>query len=123
MHIYTVDGLTVPRSVTSLLHEYSSTFDPALALQAMKSGCEWDTKRAALEEQGLGTNDADFLQRWAMNGEVARARGHLLHYQAEQMCNDRPVQEPHSQDFKQARQIYERLLERGLRSFRAEVLH
>ena len=120
-HTYKVDGKIVPRSVTGLLHEYASSFDPALALIAMKSGRDWEAKRAALEEQGLGTSDEDFLQRWERNGEVARARGHLLHWQAEQMCNGRPVEEPHSLEFKQACQIYERLLERGMRPFRAEV--
>ena len=120
-HTYTVDGIKVPRSVTGFLHEYASEFDPALAIQTMKAGKYWGEKKAAFEAQGLGTEDADFLRRWAFNGEVARSRGHLLHYQAEQMCNGRQVQEPHSPEFQQARQIYARLLEKGLTPFRAEV--
>ncbi len=120
-HIYRVDGKIVPRSVTGFLHEYSSTFDPKSALAMMKSGREWEAKRAALQSQGLGTEDADFLQRWAMNGEVARARGHLLHWHAELMCNARQVAEPHSPEFKQAQDIYSVLLGRGYEPFRAEV--
>ena len=88
---------------------------------AMKSGRDWEAKRTSLEEQGLGVENQDFLDRWNKNGEVARARGHLLHYQAEQMCNGLQVEEPHSPEFTQARQIYEHLLECGMRPFRAEV--
>ena len=60
-HRYTFDGKLVPRSVTGFLHEYASSFDPALALQSMKSGRDWALKKAKLESQGLGTEDADFL--------------------------------------------------------------
>ena len=81
-HKYTFDGKVVPRSVTGFLHEYASSFDPQLALLTMKAGRDWATKKAILESQGLGTEDDDFLQRWSRNGEIARSRGHLLHYQA-----------------------------------------
>ena len=90
-HTYRVDGRVVPRSVTGFLHEYASSFDPTLALQTMKAGRQWPEKRAAFEEQGLGVEDTDFLARWDLNGQVARARGHLLHWQAEQLCNGRLV--------------------------------
>ena len=122
-HTYRVDGRVVPRSVTGFLHEYASSFDPTLALQTMKAGRQWPEKRAAFEEQGLGVEDTDFLARWDLNGQVARARGHLLHWQAEQLCNGRPVEEPHSPEFQQASQIYDRLLEKGFEPFRAEVCH
>ena len=35
-HSYTVDGQHVPRSVTSLLHEYATPFEPSRALACMK---------------------------------------------------------------------------------------
>ncbi len=121
-HTYTVDGIKVPRSVTGFLHEYASTFNPTHAVRAMKGGREWDVKRAALESQGLGTEDVDFIRRWEFNGQVARCRGHCLHWQCEQMCNGRLVEEPHSPEFKQARRIYDLLLGRGCEPYRAEVL-
>ena len=80
-HKYTIDGLQAPRSVTGLLHEFSPEFSPERALHAMKTGREWGQKKAALQEQNLGTEDDDILQRWQQNGEIARARGHLLHWQ------------------------------------------
>ena len=120
-HIYTIDGIQAPRSVTGLLHEYASAFNPILAVSAMKHGREWETKRAAFEARGLGTDDADILRRWEFNGEVARSRGHCLHWQCEQMCNGRPVEEPHSPEFQQARHIYDQLLGRGYEPYRAEA--
>ena len=120
-HTYTVDGVRVPRSVTGLLHDYAWTFDPMLAVCAMKSGRGWESKRAALETQGLGTEDADFLARWEFNSRVARCRGHCLHWQCEQMCNGRPVEKPHSPEFQQACQIYDFFLSRGYKPYRTEA--
>ena len=80
-HKYTIDGLQARRSVTALLHQYASEFAPERALHAMKNGREWGQKKAAMEEQNMGTEDNDILQRWQQNGEIARARGHLLHWQ------------------------------------------
>ena len=38
-HIYTVDAIEVPRSVTGLVHAYqASHFDPMVAIEAMKRG-------------------------------------------------------------------------------------
>ena len=44
-HIYTVDGTKVPRSVTKLVHEYTTAFDPFEAIDAMQMGARWDEKR------------------------------------------------------------------------------
>ena len=120
-HEYTIDGRKAPRSVTGLLHEYASDFDPNRALLAMKTGRDWETKKLEMESQKLGTSDEDILVRWESNGEIARARGTLLHYHCEQMMNGKLIEEPHSPEFKQATQIYERLLGIGLKPFRAEV--
>ena len=120
-HEYTIDGKKAPRSVTGLLHEYAQEFDATRALVAMKNGREWDAKKAAMEEDGLATDDASILCRWQRNGEVARARGHLLHYQAEMLANGRIIELPHSPELQQAIAIYERLLGEGLQPFRAEV--
>ena len=58
-HTYTYDGQRVGRSVTGLLHQFSSELDAAAALEAMKRSPEWEIKKATLEEQGLGTSDHD----------------------------------------------------------------
>ena len=82
-HTYTFKGQVVPRSVTGLLHEFANEFDPMSAVAAMKRGPEWEMKRVLLEAEGLGTTDSDFLQRWAENGKVQRARGTLMHFQCD----------------------------------------
>ena len=94
-HSYFVDGVRVPRSVTSLLHEYATPFDPTRALACMKRR-DWDVKREAMEQQGLGTSDEDIMARWRRNGEVQSKRGTLLHYHAECLLNGVEVDEPHS---------------------------
>ena len=120
-HTYIVDGLRVPRSVTSLLHEYATPFDPMRALACMKRGRGWDAKREAMEQQGLGTSDEEMAERWRRNGEVQSKRGQLLHHQAEMLLNGIDVDEPHSPEFNQVRAIYRSLLLRGLRPHRTEL--
>ncbi len=60
-----MDGKLVPRSVTGLLHEYSAGFDPPRELASVKHGRDWDAKRVEMEEQGLGTSDAEILARYS----------------------------------------------------------
>ena len=44
-HIYTVDGVRVPKSVTGLVHESVHGFDPRDAIEAMQKGAYWEVKR------------------------------------------------------------------------------
>ena len=119
-HEYKIDGRVAPRSVTKLLHEYASEFDPIRALNDMKNGRDWETKKLEFEE--IGTNDDDILKLWERNGEVSRSRGTLLHYHCEYMMNGEDVDEPHSPEFTQAKHIfYEYLLGEGYEAYRAEV--
>jgi hypothetical protein len=121
-HTYTFDSKLVPRSVTGLLHQFASDFNPQAALAAMKASHRWEDKRAELEAQGLGVSDAEILTRWNFTGRVASARGTLLHFHAECMMNGVPVQPPHSPEFQQAQLIFDHATrEMGLKPFRAEV--
>ena len=120
-HKYFVDGTLVPRSVTGLLHEYSTPFDSARALASMKRGRDWDAKRSGMEEQGLGTSDADILEMWRRNADLQSKRGQLLHHHAELLMNGVAVEEPHSPEFKQVREICRALLLRGMTPHRTEL--
>ena len=120
-HTYFVDGNLVPRSATGLLHEYSSPFNPVRSLASMKRGRDWDAKRSEMEEQGLGTSDADILERWRRNGDAQSKRGQLLHHHAELLMNGVEIPEPHSPEFKQVRAIYDALLLRGMTPHRTEL--
>ena len=120
-HTYTFDGDIVGRSVTGLLHQFANDFAPAAALAAMKRAPEWEAKKTALEEQGLGTDDRDFIERWAFNGRVQRSRGTLMHFHCECMVNGVEVESPYSPEFQQARAIYTQLLDMGLQPWRSEL--
>ena len=120
-HKYFVDGQLVPRSVTGLLHECSAGFDPSRALASMKHGRNWDAKRMEMEEQGLGTSDAEILARWSRNGNVQSRRGQLLHHHAELLMNGVAVEEPHSPEFKEVNEIYNALLLHGMVPHRTEL--
>ena len=119
-HEYKLDGIVVPRSVTKLLHEFASVFNPTYAVQAMKNGPNWESKRIIFEDAGVGTEEHEIIKYWEFKGEVARARGTLLHYHAEQMVNGRTIELP-SKEFQQAKLLYEHLLSTGLKPFRAEI--
>jgi len=115
-HKYTIDGEIAPRSVTKLLHEYASEFDPNRALSAMKTGKDWEMKKLEFED----ASDDAILKRWELKGQIARSRGTLLHFHCEQMMNGDIIEEP-SPEFTQAQQIYAYLLGQGFEPYRAEV--
>ena len=119
LHKYEVDGITVPRSVTSLIHSYCPTsFDPMKALAAMKP-----EKRAQFINDADGTQmtDEEVLASWVVNGQVACARGTLLHYHAEACCNGIPVEQPHAPEFRMINLLVDVLQEMGYRPFRTEL--
>ena len=120
-HTYTIDGATAPRSVTGILSLYENQFDPKRAVSAMQNGRYWESTRGELEMQGLGITTQDFVDRWAKAGDIGRMRGHLLHFHCECLANNVHVEEPHSLEFQQAQNIFKRLLEWGLKPYRAEV--
>ena len=120
-HTYLLDGVTVPRSVTGLIHGFSSPFDPARAVRCMKQGRNWDEKRAEMEAQRLGTTDDEIMSRWRRNGEAQSKRGQLLHHHAECILNNVQIEEPHSPEFLQLRSIYRSLLLLGLTPHRTEL--
>jgi hypothetical protein len=121
-HKYTIDGVVAPRSVTGLLHAYAEPFNPARAVASMRAGKNWEERRAELEVLGVDTDcDEDIERYWRLAGQVARARGTLLHFHAEQVVNSRRIEEPHSPEFKQLRKILHDFNNRGWTLYRAEV--
>lgn len=118
-HRYEVDGIAVPRSVTSLIHSYClSAFDPAKALASMSV-----SKRAGFitGPGGRQMTDEEVCAVWAANSKVASARGTLLHYHAEAHCNAISVEPPHSPEFKMVVLLVDALREMGFEPYRTEV--
>ena len=122
-HEYLIDGCKIaPRSTTGFLHSFASPWNPQAALRAMKQGRQWNEKRAALEEQGLGIGDTEIMAQWERSGQVARCRGTLLHFHAEMHANGYQIEPPHSKEFSQAMDIFEHLVEHlGLQPYRTEM--
>jgi hypothetical protein len=121
-HVYYVDGKPVPRSVTGMLKTYAVGFDARRAAEAMMAAPAWEQRAA--EHDGPGGEPAtaeSIVATWARNGEVQRARGQLLHFQAEQLCQGRAVEEPWSPELRQAKAIKECVEGFGLRMYRTEV--
>ena len=118
-HAYEVDGVRVPRSVTSLVHSYCpAQFDPEQALLSMNA-----TRRSQFINKldGSVMSNAEVLAFWDTNGKVARARGTLLHYHAEAYCNDVPVEHPHSPEFKMVMCLIDTLQDMGFKPYRTEA--
>ena len=120
-HTYTIDGTVAPRSCTGLLHAYVNHFDQEHTLMGMQQRQNWDSICEDFKRRGLGVRPEDFFKRWAREGQVARMRGHLLHYHAECLANSIPVKIPHSPEFQQAQRIYALLMQMGLKPYRTEV--
>jgi hypothetical protein len=66
--------------------------------------------------------DDEIVQLWSRRGNVASARGTLLHWHAEMHLNGRRLEQPHSPEFLQFLAILDVLQQQlGLRPFRTEV--
>ena len=65
--------------------------------------------------------DCDIVDLWKRSGQIASARGTLLHWHAEMHLNGKPVEHPHSPEFGMFLAILRVLQGWGLRVFRTEV--
>ena len=117
-HVYSYDGRPEPRSDTTLVKRYAADFDAPRAAELMMASPRWPEKSAAYEPPA--TVDS-VVALWTRNGEVQRARGQLLHFQADQLAQGREIDDPWSPELHQAHSILEALAASGLRPFRTEV--
>ena len=78
-HTYTLDGEQLDRSVTGFLHSFCSEFDAMEAANSALRGRNADKYRSS--DGSLPTAE-NLVRMWSTNGDVQRARGTLLHYQA-----------------------------------------
>jgi hypothetical protein len=121
-HEYFCDNVKAPRSVTGLVHTYGWEFDPHAAVQAMKNGARWPEKRASfMTDSGTEMSDGEIVEMWKSSGQIASARGTLLHYHCEMHLNQRRLEPPHSPEFKMFLAIFAVLQSWGLRPFRTEI--
>ena len=117
-----IRGETLFLHVCRLLHAYAYDFDPHAAVTAMKGGARWQEKRGSfLTATGTEMKDSEIVEMWRSSGQVASARGTLLHWHAEMYLNGRTVEHPHSPEFSMFLAIFDVLRSWGLRVFRTEV--
>ena len=120
-HMYYVDGVRCPHSVTSFLHQFVEEFDPEAVVTSMQSRSDWPARSMSYrKEDGSLMQKDEIIAAWAKNGQVQRARGHLLHYHAEQHLNGRDIDLPHSPEFQQVRLASARFFNEGWYPFRTE---
>ena len=121
-HQYMIDGVISPRSVTGLLREYADAFDSTRAVESMRASVGWEERRAEFDALGVDADSDEAIKRhWRVSGEVARARGTLLHFHAEQAVNSRRVEEPHSPEFSQVLELLREFADKGWAPYRAEL--
>mmetsp|Transcript_18331 Transcript_18331/g.57669 ORF Transcript_18331/g.57669 Transcript_18331/m.57669 type:complete len:334 (+) Transcript_18331:80-1081(+) len=113
----------VPASVTGLLSQFHEEFDADAAINLMRKGPSWAAKRRQyLRADGSEMSAEEIKTAWALNGEISRKRGVLMHFHIEQHLNGVCVDEPRSPEFLQFLDFeLEVLRERGLRPWRSEL--
>ena len=117
-HEYLCDNVKAPRSVTGLVHTYAWEFDPHAAVRAMKNGARWPKKRASfMTDSGTEMSDGEIVEMWKSSGQIASARGTLLHWHVEMHLNGMTLELPHSPDFAMFLTILDVLQGWGLRPF------
>ena len=122
MHEYRIDGILAPLSVTGLVQTYAYDFNPDAAVVAMKNGTRWPEKRASfLTDSGAEMSEGEIVDQWKRSGQIASARGTLLHWHCEMHLNGRRLEPPHSPEFEMFLAIFAVLQSWGLRPFRTEI--
>ena len=114
-HTYEVNGVSVPLSVTGLIHRYARVFDPSAAIQNMRA-----ETRQSYSDRGLVTEE-DILRKWDENGKVQRNRGTLMHFHIEQYLNSCVIERPYSPEFEQFLALHEQVIQDHQIPFRTEL--
>ena len=117
-HVYYHDGMPVQRSVTALVKGYTTEFDARRAAECMIASPTWPDRQHAY---GPSATVDSIVALWTRNGDVQRARGQLLHFQADQLCQGRLIEEPWSPELRQAAGILAAMASQGLFPYRSEV--
>jgi len=112
----------VPRSVTSLVHQYTNEFNPHLVIAQMRARDSWAWKQQEhLRDDGEVMTDDEIIATWARNGEVQRSRGTLLHFHCEAFLNYATIEGPPPPEFVQFLDIYEHVITTSSTIYRTEI--
>ena len=122
LHEYTIDGsIKAPRSVTGLVHSYAGHFDPHHACECMRAGQGWSERQLEFTKDGQVMTNDEIVALWRRRGQVASARGTLVHFHAEMFLNGCVNEHPQSKEFQQLLEIIAWLRDDGWTPFRTEL--
>ena len=100
-HTYTIDGqFVMPRSVTGLIHKYTSEFNAQLVIAEMQARDSWARKQNDyLRPDGEVMKAEEIAEGWQHNGMGQRNRGTLFHYHCETFLNFATIEGPPRRNF------------------------
>ena len=123
-HRYVVDGkIDVPRSVTTLVHQFAIPFDADEIIRKMRNGRNWAIKeKEYTNADGSVMTDQEIKDKWEKNRVVASSRGTLMHWHIEMFLNGAKICGPFSTEFEYFLKFYKDfMLPRGLEPVRTEL--
>lgn len=106
-HQYTIvdNGINItPTSVTTLIHNYFSIFDPDSVIDKMMKSRNWSKSKY------FGKTKEEIKDEWKKSGEEASSLGTLMHKDIENYLNGLPVNNPDTKEFKMFLKFYLDLL-------------
>jgi hypothetical protein len=86
-HIYYLDSEPVKTSVTTLVHQYFSTFNADLIISRMMRGKNWESSKY------FGMTADEIKQQWKDAGNNATHHGTIMHKAIECFYNDEPPEQ------------------------------
>lgn len=81
-HVYTIDGDSDYKSVTTWIHDFFPSFDADSVIRKMRNGKNWDE-----DNKYYGMSNAEIKQMWKENGREAAELGTLMHLNIEYYYN------------------------------------
>jgi ATP-dependent exoDNAse (exonuclease V) beta subunit len=86
-HTYTLNGIPIKSSVTSIVEQFFEKFNGKLAIQRMMNGNNWPRSEYMLTDLSRPMNEKEILAQWDSIGMEARNLGTWMHYNIELFIN------------------------------------
>lgn len=84
-HVYTIDGDSTFKSVTTFIHDFFPHFDADSVLKKMCASPKWNTHKH------YGKSPEEIKEIWRKNGEEAASQGTAMHLNIENYYNGVPM--------------------------------
>ena len=84
-HVYTIDGDSNYKSVTTWIHDFFPHFDADKIIAKMRAGKNWNP-----DNKYYGMTDDEIKEGWRLNGKEASELGTAMHLNIEYYYNNEP---------------------------------